>query len=121
MAGATQHFRIVLIRHDDQEVLRFHNRDPLLKTQDLRLKLKWLPVLKGGDVKAEIHYSTIYNVVAKRTDDGSIATAFVLSMGYLSEQNQLDLSILHGDGANTVAQKGGEVIEFLVSKLIFHR
>ncbi len=40
-------------------------------------------------------------------DDGSIATAFVASVEHLSEHNQLDLSILHGDGTNTVAKKGG--------------
>jgi hypothetical protein len=32
----------------------------------------------------------------------------VASVGHLSDTNQLDLRVLHGDGANTVAKKGGD-------------
>jgi DDE family transposase len=44
--------------------------------------------------------------------DGSIEHAFVASVGHLSEHNQLDLSILHGDGTNKVAKKGGDGIGY---------
>ncbi len=74
------------------------------------MQWKCLPVPTDGDGNPEIHYTTIYRAFAKWTDDGSIATAFVASVGHLSEQNQLDLSILHGDGTNTVAKKGGDGI-----------
>jgi Transposase DDE domain len=30
------------------------------------------------------------------------------SVGHLSDRNQLDLRVLHGDGTNTVAKKGGD-------------
>jgi len=40
-------------------------------------------------------------------DDGSLWHAFVASVAHLSKEKQLDLSILHGDGTNTVAKKGG--------------
>ena len=33
-------------------------------------------------------------------------------MGHLAEHKQLDLSVLHGDGTNTVAKKGGDGIGF---------
>ena len=33
-------------------------------------------------------------------------------MRHLAEQNRLDLSILHGDGSNTVAKKGGDGIGY---------
>ena len=62
--------------------------------------------------KAAIYYTTVYKVFAKWVDDGSIAHAFVASVGHLSKHNQLDLSILHGDGTNTVAKKGGDGIGY---------
>ncbi len=76
------------------------------------MQWKCLPVPKDGDGNPEIHYTTVYRAFAKWTDDGSIATAFVASVGHLSQQNQLDLSILHGDGTNTVAKKGGDGIGY---------
>ena len=39
-------------------------------------------------------------------DDGSLWQAFVASVRHLVAEKQLDLSILHGDGTNTVAKKG---------------
>ena len=53
----------------------------------------------------EIHYTTVYKVFAKWSDDGSLEHAFIASVWHLSDQNQLDLSVLHGDGTNTVAKK----------------
>lgn len=76
------------------------------------MQWKCLPVPRDSDGEAEIHYTTIYKVFAKWTDDGSIVTAFIASIGHLSERNQLDLSVLHGDGTNTVAKKGGDGIGF---------
>ena len=36
---------------------------------------------------------------------------FVTSVRHLSEQHHLNLTILHGDGTNTVAKKGGDGID----------
>src|SRR5262252_1163862 len=44
---------------------------------------------------------------ARWADDGSLWQAFVASVRHLAEAKQLDLSVLHGDGPNTVAKKGG--------------
>jgi hypothetical protein len=60
----------------------------------------------------EIHDTTVYKVFAKWADDGSLEHAFIASVGYLSEHNQLDLRVLHGDGTNTVAKKGGDGIGY---------
>jgi hypothetical protein len=49
-------------------------------------------------------------VFAKWADDGSLDQAFIASVRHLAEQNHLDLSVLHGDGSNTVAKKGGDVV-----------
>ena len=52
------------------------------------------------------HYTTVYKVFAKWADDGSLWRAFVASVRHLAAEKQLDLSVLHGDGTNTVAKKG---------------
>src|SRR5256885_16262089 len=44
---------------------------------------------------------------AKWADDGSLWQAFVASVRHLAAEKHLDTSILHGDGTNTVAKKGG--------------
>src|SRR5712664_3403859 len=41
------------------------------------------------------------------SDDGSLWQAFVASVRHLAAEKQLDLRVLHGDGTNTVAKKGG--------------
>ena len=56
--------------------------------------------------KPAIHYTTVYKVFAKWADDGSLWQAFVASVRHLAVEKQLDLSVLHGDGTNTVAKKG---------------
>src|SRR6266481_7026611 len=70
------------------------------------MQWKCLPVPKDTDGKPAIHYTTVYKVFARWSDDGSLAQAFVASVAHLSAEKQLDLSVLHGDGTNTVAKKG---------------
>ena len=55
---------------------------------------------------------TVYKVFARWSDDGSLEHAFIASVRHLSDHHQLDLSILHGDGTNTVAKKGGDGIAY---------
>ena len=62
--------------------------------------------------KAAIHDTTVYKVFARWSDDGSLEEAFIASVGHLSDHNHLDLSVLHGDGTNTVAKKGGDGIGY---------
>ena len=69
---------------------------------------KCLPVPKDTHGKPAIHYTTVYKVFARWADDGSLEYAFIASVGHLSDQKHLDLSVLHGDGTNTVAKKGGD-------------
>jgi transposase len=58
------------------------------------------------------NYTTVYKVFACWSDDGSLEQAFIASVGHLSAHNQLDLSILHGDGTNTVAKKDGDGVGY---------
>src|SRR2546425_3188796 len=71
------------------------------------MQWKCLPVPTDSTGKPAIHYTTIYKVFLRWADDGSLWQAFVASVAHLSEAKKLDLSILHGDGTNTVAKKGG--------------
>jgi transposase len=71
------------------------------------MQWKCLPVPTDAQGKPAIHDTTVYKVFAKWADDGSLWQAFVASIRHLVAEKQLDLSILHGDGTNTVAKKGG--------------
>ena len=70
------------------------------------MQWKGLPVPHDAQGKPGIHDTTIYKVFAKWADDGSLWQAFVASVRHLAAEKQLDLSVLHGDGTNTVAKKG---------------
>jgi transposase len=70
------------------------------------MQWKCLPVPTDTNGKPAIHYTTVYKVFAKWTDDGSLEQAFIASVAHLAEERHLDLSVLHGDGTNTVAKKG---------------
>src|SRR5262247_852223 len=71
------------------------------------MQWKCLPVPQDPHGKPAIHYTTVYKVFAKWTDDGSLWQAFIASVAHLSAEKHLDISVLHGDGTNTVAKKGG--------------
>ena len=70
------------------------------------MQWKCVPIPQDAHDKPVIHYTTIYKVFAKWADDGSLWQAFVASVRHLAAEKQLDISILHGDGTNTVAKKG---------------
>jgi len=76
------------------------------------MQWKCMPVPIDPHGKPTIHYTTIYTVFARWSDDGSLEHAFIASVRHLSNHHQLDLSILHGDGTNTVAKKGGDGIGY---------
>jgi len=56
--------------------------------------------------KKEIHWSNVYRHHNRWSKDGSYENLFIHSIKELRDNGQLDLSILHGDGSNTVAKKG---------------
>ena len=70
------------------------------------MQWKCLPVPKDTNETPAIHYTTVYKVFAKWADDGSLWQAFLASVRHLAAEKQLDISVLHGDGTNTVAKKG---------------
>src|SRR3989442_6648534 len=74
------------------------------------MQWKCLPVPKDAQGKSASHYTTVYRAFAKWADDGSLWQAFVASVRHLAAEKHLDVSVLHGDGTNTVAKKGGMVL-----------
>jgi hypothetical protein len=69
-----------------------------------------LPVPKDINGHPAIHDTTVSKVFARWADDGSLWQAFIASVAHLAAEKQLDLRVLHGDGTNTVAKKGGMVL-----------
>lgn len=57
--------------------------------------------------KNELHWSRVYSRHNRWSKDGTYHKLFEASVITLLETDQLDLSILHGDGSNTVVKKGG--------------
>ena len=56
----------------------------------------------------ELHWSNIYKWHVKWSKDDSYRNLFESGVQELMLFNKLDLSILHGDGSNTIAKKGAK-------------
>jgi hypothetical protein len=54
----------------------------------------------------ELHYTNVYKWHNRWAKDGSYQTLFEASIVQLHHTDQLDTSVLHGDGSNTVVKKG---------------
>lgn len=57
----------------------------------------------------EISWQTVYYHHSRWSKDGSYHNLFLSSIREINDHGKLDLSILHGDGSNTVAKKGVRV------------
>lgn len=73
---------------------------------------KMLPIPKDEKGKAIIHYTQIYRKFAKWSDDGSLEKVFISTVERLKEEEKLDVRVIHADGTNTVAKKGGDLIGY---------
>lgn len=56
--------------------------------------------------RGEVYWTNIYKWHNRWSKDGSYQNLFESSIMFLKEDNKLDLSIIHGDGSNTIAKKG---------------
>jgi transposase len=59
--------------------------------------------------RKEIHWSNVYRWHNKWSKDGSYQNLFESSIMLLNNHNKLDLSVLYGDGSNTIAKKGAKM------------
>jgi hypothetical protein len=62
----------------------------------------------------ELHYTNVYKWHNRWAKDGSYHTLFEASVIHLHDTEQLDTSVLHGDGSNTVVKKGAKALATLV-------
>jgi hypothetical protein len=60
----------------------------------------------------ELHYTNVYKWHNRWSKDGSYQALLAASVIHLHETDQLDTSILHGDGSNPVVKKGGPGIGY---------
>ena len=88
-------------------------RGPLPKLSHYKIFNYILYVLHTGiqwdqlkTFRNEIHWSNIYKWHLKWSKDGSYLNLFESGIQRLLWENKLDLSVLHGDGTNTIAKKG---------------
>ena len=58
----------------------------------------------------ELHWSNVYKRHNRWSKDGSYEKLFEASIIHLKDTEQLDTSIIHGDGTNTVVKKGVQVL-----------
>jgi transposase len=70
------------------------------------MQWKMLNIPKDERGKAVIHYTQVYRYFAKWEKDGSLEQVFIASVEHLQQEAMLDLSVINGDGTNTVAKKG---------------
>lgn len=56
----------------------------------------------------ELHYTNVYKWHHRWSHNGSYQALFDASIIHLHHTEQLDLSVLHGDGSNTVVKKGAQ-------------
>jgi hypothetical protein len=56
----------------------------------------------------ELHYTNVYKWHHRWSKNGSYQVLFEASIIQLHQADQLDTSVLHGDGSNTVVKKGAQ-------------
>jgi len=56
----------------------------------------------------ELHYTNVYKWHNRWSKNGSYQALFEASIIQLHQADQLDTSVLHGDGSNTVVKKGAQ-------------
>ncbi len=67
--------------------------------------IQWdqLEIEEDESGEKEIHYTRIFRVFKRWSNDGSLMNVFEKSVSFLFENDKLDLSIVHGDGSVTPA------------------
>lgn len=66
---------------------------------------KMLPIEKDAEGRPEIHYTRVYRTFRRWCADGCMDAIFSGSVQQLHRDQQLDLSVIHGDGTTTAAKK----------------
>jgi len=67
---------------------------------------KHLPIEKDRHGRREIHSTSIYRTFRRWQAEGCFDAIFEGSVLKLHQDNRLDLSVIHGDGTTTAANRG---------------
>src|SRR5882672_4540470 len=78
------------------------------------MQWKCLPVPQDTHGKPAIHYTTVYKVFAKWSDDGSLEHAFIASVQHLADHNHLDCRL--SNNFSRLTYKFSRVFEPLKAK-----
>lgn len=70
----------------------------------LHTGMQWYNLPMGRD---RVKWQAIYYHHNRWSKDGSYQRVFVASLVWLRDHDLLDLLVLHGDGSNAIAKKGG--------------
>jgi transposase len=84
----------------------------ILKFLYIGCQWKELPIEKDEEGLPEIHYTNIYRAFRRFEAEGCIDAIFEHSVFKLQQAELLDASVIHGDGTNTAAKKGGDNLGF---------
>lgn len=68
-----------------------------------------LPIEKTREGKPEISYTRLFKHFRTWERNGCFCLMLQATVALLSENNLLDLSVLHGDGSTTAAKKGATI------------
>src|SRR5215471_20304355 len=77
-----------------------------IKWPRANFRAEYASISTNAEGQPVIHYTNVYRAFAKWAHDGSLWQAFLASVRHLAVEKHLDLSVLPGDGTNTVAKKG---------------
>jgi transposase len=81
-------------------------------TKVLRTGMQWSElqdcIAKDSSGKAEIHYTSVFKRFSQWTAFGVFDKCHKAILAAAYENGQLDLSIINGDGTNSVAKKGAQ-------------
>ena len=91
------------IRGPDAKISYFKIFNYILYVLYTGCQWRQLPVYRN-----EISWETIYRYHNRWSKDGSYENLFIHSIKELRSKGELDLSVLHVDGSNTVAKKGAK-------------
>jgi len=84
----------------------------ILKLLYLGCQWKELPIKKNKEGRSEIHYTRIYLAFRRFEAQGCFDAIFERSVSQLHQKEYLDISVVHGDGTTTAANKGGDNLGF---------
>lgn len=79
----------------------------ILKLMHIGCQWSNIPIDKDEKGNPEIHYTSIFKAFKFWVKKGCFDKIFASSVVRLFRTEMLDISVIHGDGTNTTAKKGG--------------